>query len=66
LIFPLSTFALFWSPRARTRTAVLAEWLIEVVRHLCRDKLKLREDSADLLIGTMGAEFNSPEEKILS
>jgi hypothetical protein len=45
LIFSLSTFALFWSPRARTSTAVRAEGLIEVVGHWHRDKRELREDA---------------------
>jgi len=42
LIFPLSNFALFWSPRARTRAAVLAEGFEVVVRHLRQDELELR------------------------
>jgi hypothetical protein len=34
---------------------VFAEELMRVVGHLCRDQLELREDNADLLIGTTGA-----------
>ena len=55
LILPLSTFALFWSPRARTRTAVFAEGFEVVIRHWRQNKLELRKDSAGFAMDTMAA-----------